>query len=340
MMGAEPRATSREYAGNRDIITLLRDEIADDVADVRRFTRFYTRYMGILNRHLPGTGSSITEARVLFEISTGDGPRANIIAESLGIDPAYLSRILKRFEKRGLIRRQTDPRDRRGLRLALTEAGENAAHDLVARYNANLATKLEQLSYDERQNLVLHLRQARSLLETKAALRPGAILREPRCGDLGWIIHRQARLCFAEFGWDETFEHVVIEILAGYLGGARPGRDRCWVADRGGAVIGSVFLQHRDDETAWLRLLYVEPSARGTGLGGLLVDTCITEARRRGYRRLTLWTMNILNAARTLYERHGFVLTDETPVRQFDQDLVNLTYSLDLHPTNASLLGV
>ena len=304
--------------------------LSADIAAVRHFTRTYTQRMGVLHRRLLGTPFSVTEARVLFEIAGRESPKASEVANALDLDPAYLSRILQRLARDGLIDRLRDSSDRRGLILALTDAGRDALDDINARSDTDVGRTLASFDDEERNALVGALKTADSLLTPADRPQPPVVLRDPAPGDLGWIIHRHGALYPAEFGWDGTFEHVVIDIIAGYLARSESGRDRCWVADIGGRIAGSVFLEHDSDDTAKLRLLYVEPFARGRGLGGTLVDACVAHARSRGYRRLTLWTMDVLAAARRVYESRGFVEVGRQPVRQFGKDLVSLTCDLDL----------
>jgi DNA-binding MarR family transcriptional regulator/GNAT superfamily N-acetyltransferase len=303
---------------------------SEAIAAIRGFNRFYTRELGLLDRGLLDSDFTLTEARVLFELASHDGMTAKAIAAELGLDAGYLSRILKRFDRLALIERSASRRDGRETLLRLTEGGRSAFAPLEAASKAQVAAMLGKLSPGDRRILVRTLERARSLLAGREEPAAPVLLRRHRVGDLGWIAHRQGRLYHEEYGWDETYEALVAEILTGFVRGHDPRRERAFVAERRGSIVGSAFLMCENDETARLRLLYVEPEMRGSGLGGRLVGECIAFARDHGYDRLTLWTNSNLDAARRIYEREGFRLVAEKPHRSFGRDLVGQDWMLDL----------
>jgi DNA-binding MarR family transcriptional regulator/GNAT superfamily N-acetyltransferase len=306
------------------------DGLDDCVAAVRAFTRFYTRQIELLNEGLLESGFSLAEGRVLYELATRREVAAGDLARDLGMDAGYLSRILKRFESAGLLMRAASPEDARRARIRLTDAGEAAFGPLDAASREQVGRMIAPLSGPERATLL----QAMGTIERMLAggARPGepVSLRPHRPGDMGWITHRQAVLYAAEYGWDETFEALVAEITASFIRTFDPTGERCWIAERGGEILGSVFCVRESDTVAKLRLLYVEPSARGLGIGRLLVGACIAFARAAGYRTLTLWTNDILVAARKIYCEAGFRLVAEEPHRSFGHDLVGQNWELAL----------
>lgn len=306
------------------------DAQEEAVSAIRAFNRFYTKELGLLERGLLDSDFTLTEARVLFELADHDGMTAKTVAAELGLDAGYLSRILKRFDRLGLLDRKPSPRDGRETLLRLTEAGSAAFTPLQEASKRQVSVMLERLSPGDRRLLVLTLQRARTLLGAAEAKAAPIVLRRHRVGDLGWIAHRQGRLYHEEYGWDGTYEAMAAELLIGFVRNHDPRRERAFVAERQGTVVGSAFLMREDDETARLRLLYVEPETRGSGLGARLVTECVGYAREHGYRRLTLWTNDILHAARHIYERQGFRLVAEKPHRSFGKDLVGQDWMLDL----------
>jgi GNAT superfamily N-acetyltransferase len=252
------------------------------------------------------------------------------LGQELGLDPGYLSRMLKRFDARGLIQRSRSGEDRRQVLLTLTDAGRAAFEPLNRASAEEVAAMLSGLSASERERLV----QAMAIVESLIRGAPGPeipyALRPHRPGDIGWIAHRQGLLYAQEYGWDETFEALVAEIAAAFVKNFDPEWERCWIAERGGDIVGSVFLVRHTEEVAKLRLLYVEPSARGLGIGRKLVDECIGFAKAKGYKTLTLWTNDVLVAARTIYQAAGFRLVREEAHHSFGKDLIGQTWDLDL----------
>ncbi len=307
-------------------------DLASNIQAVRRFSRFYTRQIGVLHEGLLGGPLSLTEGRVIYEIAEGGTPTAARLGSELGLDAGYLSRILRGFEARGLVERRPSDTDGRQSVLSLTEAGRAAFSSIDARSRAEVGAMLEKLTGAEQQRLVTALGTAAALLGGSSRAEPKVpyILRPYRPGDMGWVVHRQGVLYTEEYGWDEHFEALVAEIVAGFIQAFDPKRERCWIAEREGVVVGSVFLVRQTDEVAKLRLLYVEPQARGLGIGRRLVDECIRFARQVGYRRVTLWTNDVLIAARRIYQGAGFRLVEEERHHSFGHDLVGQNWELEL----------
>jgi DNA-binding MarR family transcriptional regulator/GNAT superfamily N-acetyltransferase len=301
--------------------------------EVRSFNRFYTREIGLLNRSLPATDLSLPAARVLYELAQApqDGRTAAEIGRALRMDKAHLSRIVARFLARGLATSQVSPDHRKHRLLTLTDAGRKAFAAVEAGARAQVNALLEPLDAAHRNRLVEAMRDIRAALQARDAMDGDVTLRPLRPGDLGWIIHRQTVLYAREYGWDWTYEGLASRILGAFVADFDPAREDGWVAERRGAIVGSIFLMKSDDPAvAKLRLLYVEPKARGAGVGRMLVDACIARARELGYRRLTLWTNDILVAARRIYEAAGFRLVSREPHHSFGHDLVGQTWTLDL----------
>jgi DNA-binding MarR family transcriptional regulator/predicted GNAT family N-acyltransferase len=304
--------------------------LSEDVAAVRAFNRFYTRRIGVLDEAHLGVGFTLGEGRVLYELAQLEGLTAKRLGEMLGLDAGYLSRILKRFEASGLIERRPHLRDGRSSSLHLTATGRAAYGQLNSRSDDQVADMLSPLDTLGRARLSAALRSVRGLLDG-AALADQVLLRAHGPGDIGWIVERHGALYAAERGWGAPFEALVGEVCAGFLRDFDPARERCWIAERDGLRLGSVFLARSEDEgTAKLRMLLVEPSARGLGLGRRLVDECVSFARSCGYRELTLWTQSVLEAARRIYAAAGFRLVRSEPHARFGVPLVGETWSLPL----------
>jgi DNA-binding MarR family transcriptional regulator/GNAT superfamily N-acetyltransferase len=300
------------------------------VAAVRRFSRFYTRHLGLLGEGLLNSDFSLTEARVLYELAHRDAPIATDLCRDLGLDAGYLSRILKAFDRRGLITRSASRRDGRQMLLALTQAGRAAFEPLDRASQEEVMAMVGQLGAEQRGGLVQALDTAADLLGGGGRSVAAVILRPHRLGDLGWIARRQAILYAQEYGWDETYEALAAEILAGFVRHHDPRSERGWIAERDGETIGSVFVMRGSDAVGRLRLLYVEPAARGLGLGRKLVDTCIDFSRTAGYRNLTLWTNDVLVPARHIYQAAGFDRVAAEPHHSFGKELVGETWELAL----------
>lgn len=299
-----------------------------DVAAVRAFNRFYTRKLGVLDQQLPESPFSLSEARVLYELTHREELSAKEIGAELGLDAGYLSRIVQGFGEAGLISREPLPADRRQYRLALTAKGRQAYEELERSTNDHIAAMLEGLPRGGKARLIHSMADIQRLLGG-AVPRP-AVLREPRPGDMGWVVQSHGALYAREYGFDASFEALVAEITAKFLASFDASRERCWIAEIDGAQVGSIFLVRHSDEVAKLRLLLIDPAGRGQKLGHRLVGECIAFARACGYRKITLWTQSILLAARSIYERAGFKLVASEPHRSFGQDLVGETWELEL----------
>jgi DNA-binding MarR family transcriptional regulator/GNAT superfamily N-acetyltransferase len=301
----------------------------DTIEAVRAFNRDYTRRIGLLDETLTGSGYTLAEARVLFELGV-PGRIARDIAADLRLDPAYLARILDRFARKGLVARGRSATDGRARDLSLTPAGVAERERLQGLSRGQLAAMLGGLAPRSRARLVAAMAEVSSLLDGAAASRE-PLIRPHRIGDIGMVVSRQAALYAEEHGWDIGFEGLLAEIGAAFIRDFRPGRDFCWIAEHDGAIAGSVFLVHTDDDAVGkLRMLYVEPAARGLGLGSALVGTCIAQARAIGCRKLVLWTNDILVSARRIYEAAGFRLVGEDRHRSFGKDLVGQNWELEL----------
>ncbi len=297
---------------------------------VRRFNRFYTQKIGVLREGLLGSPFSLAESRVLYELAHRHEPTAAALAADLGLDAGYLSRILRGFERRGLIGRRASQSDGRQSLLSLTARGREAFAPLDAGARVEIAAVLTRLPEAEQGRLVDAMQAIEDLLGPEPSSRAPYLLRPHRPGDMGWVVQRHGALYAREYGWDESFEALVAEIVAKFVRHYDPKRERCWIAEKDGENVGSVFVVRQSKTVAKLRLLLVEPKARGLGLGGRLVDECIRFARQVGYRKLTLWTNDVLHAARRIYERAGFRLVRRERHRSFGHDLVGETWDLSL----------
>jgi len=327
--------------------------LAQDVDTVRRFNRFYTRRIGVLQEKLLHSQFSLTEGRVLYEIGYhGDtgaprdtAPTAAEIAKILGLDGGYLSRILQRFARRRLISRTTSKADARHAHLALTARGHAALAPLQQLARDEVAVMLRHLSPGDRARVIDAMRLIRQSLGTPengaiagtaaAANQPGSgevsfTLREHRAGDMGWIVSRQSALYADEYGWTTDYEALAADIVAQFLKSFDPARERCWIAERDAARVGAVMIVRQSDSVAKLRLLHVERAARGLGIGRRLIDECIRFSRAAGYEKITLWTQSTLLAARHLYQAAGFTCVSKTPHHSFGKDLVAETWDLAL----------
>lgn len=309
---------------------MIAGDFAERVAAVRRFNRFYTRRIGVLEEGLLESPFSLTEARVLYELAHSDGATAARLAHELALDPGYLSRMLAGFERRGLLARTASERDGRQSVLSLTEEGRAAFAMLDARSAAEIGALLGALSGEQQVRLVAAMDGIAGLLTGADRSAATYALRPHREGDIGWIVHRHGALYAQEYGWNEEFEALVAEIAAKFIRRFDSRRERCWIADRDGERLGSVMLVAQSARVAKLRLLLVEPQARGLGIGSRLVEECIRFAGERGYRKMTLWTNSVLVAARHIYERAGFKLVAAEPHRSFGHDLVGENWELPL----------
>ncbi|WP_417318223.1 bifunctional helix-turn-helix transcriptional regulator/GNAT family N-acetyltransferase [Emcibacter sp.] len=306
--------------------------IADDVTSFREFNRFHTRLVGALNEHLLSSGFSLPQVRVLYEIGIarkGQAPSAQDLATSLNMDPGYLSRLASGLEEQGLIARTPSVDNAKRLALTLTPTGKETYEKLNNASVREVESFMSPLSARERRELIGAMTRIRRLLGDLSREKT-FILRDPEPGDLSWVTSRQAHLYTKEYGWDWTFEGLVAEIIGRFIHDYDPEKDRCWIAESEGEIVGSVFVVRENEETARLRLLYVEPGARGLGLGARLVDECIRFAGNKGYKKMVLWTNDILVSARRIYEAAGFNLIEEDPHHNFGKDLVGQVWERPL----------
>jgi DNA-binding MarR family transcriptional regulator/GNAT superfamily N-acetyltransferase len=299
-------------------------ELERRVAAVRRFNRFYTSRIGVL--HYLGSDFSLAEVRVLYELAhRADPPTATELCRELGVDAGYLSRLLRGFERRRLITRTRSDSDGRRSHVALTAAGRAAFAPLGARSHDEIAGLLAPLAEPDQERLVEAMQTVEGILGGRDRT-PPVTLRPHRPGDMGWVVQRHGALYAEEYGWDERFEALVAGIVARFIERYEPARERCWIAEKDGERVGSVFLVHRSATVAQLRLLLVEPSARGLGVGTRLVTECERFARGVGYRSIVLWTNSVLTAARRIYEAAGYHLTKKEPHTSFGHELVGETW--------------
>jgi DNA-binding MarR family transcriptional regulator/N-acetylglutamate synthase-like GNAT family acetyltransferase len=300
------------------------------VAAVRGFNRFYTQKIGVLSEGLLKSRFSLTEARVLYELANRERPTATELCGDLGLDAGYLSRILRRFEQGGLLARTTSKADGRQSLLALTAKGRAAFAPLDNRSRQEIGTLMGGLRQPDQARLVAAMATIERLLGARPQHDSPYLLRQHQPGDMGWVVHRHGALYAQDYGWDERFEALVAEIVAQFIARFDPKTERCWIAERDGEIIGSVFLVKKSKTVAKLRLLLVEPSARGLGLGSRLVEECLRFARQAGYRKITLWTNDILHAARHIYVKAGFRKVGSERHHSFGHDLVGETWELVL----------
>jgi DNA-binding MarR family transcriptional regulator/N-acetylglutamate synthase-like GNAT family acetyltransferase len=305
------------------------------VAAVRRFNRFYTRQIGVLRKTYLDSPYSLGEMRVLYELAQNDRLTASDIARALDLDAGYLSRLLRNFEKRGLISRKTSKKDARQSHLALTARGRKLFAPMEERSQRDAGAMLDKLKPAQQSRIVAAMTSIETLLTNgqtaKFDAKPSYTLRDPQAGDFGWIISRHAELYLQEYGWGEPFEGLCAQIVADFVNNFDAERERCWIAELNGENVGCVMLV-KDDQprVARIRLLLVDPKARGLGLGAKLVDECVRFARAAGYAKITLWTHSVLTAARHVYEKAGFTLTSSEPRHTWGKDVVAEFWDLDL----------
>jgi len=310
------------------------NDLNQRVEAVRRFNRFYTKQIGLLQEGLLRSPFSLTEARVLYELAHHDKTTASELAGELNLDPGYLSRILGKFQKHGLLVKQPSLTDGRQALLSLSEAGQAEFAKINADSHGEIEALLERAPVQDQERLVNAMQTIEGLLGAQPEHKVAYILRPHQPGDMGWIVHRHGVLYAQEYGWDERFEALVAEIVAGFIQNLDPKRERCWIAEKDGEIVGSVFLVKKTDEVAKLRLLLVEPKARGLGIGGRLVEECIRFARQAGYCKITLWTNDVLHAARHIYAKAGFRVVQSGAHHSFGHDLVEETWEMELGSGN------
>jgi DNA-binding MarR family transcriptional regulator/GNAT superfamily N-acetyltransferase len=311
-------------------MSLPPDAVEARIAAVRRFTRFYTRQIGLLQEGLLDSPFSLTEARVLYELAQRERVTASELAADLDLDHGYLSRILRRFGDAGLLARKHAPDDARQRMLSLTRKGHKAFTPLDRGSHDQVRTLLANIAPADQERVVRAMATVQRLLAGQPPSPDGVVLRPHRPGDMGWVVARHGVLYAQEYGWDIGFEALVAKIAADFIETFNAQRERCWIAELEGEPVGSVFVMRKSDEMAKLRLLLVEPHARGVGLGRRLVDECLRFAKSAGYKSMTLWTQSILTAARGIYERAGFRLVAQEPHHSFGVDLIGETWEREL----------
>jgi DNA-binding MarR family transcriptional regulator/GNAT superfamily N-acetyltransferase len=306
------------------------ERATDRVGAVRRFNRFYTRQIGLLGKGYLDSPFTLAEVRVLYELAHRESPTAAEVAKALGLDAGYLSRTLLGFRRRGYLARKASEKDARQSHLSLTKKGRAAYAGLEAKSEAGVAAMIKRLSSADQNRLTAAMLTIESLLGERSEPKTPYLLRTHQPGDMGWVIHRHGVLYAEDYGFDERFEALVARIAAEFIETFDPKRERCWIAERDGAMVGSVVLVKKSDRVAKLRLLLVEPSARGLGIGARLVEECLRFARRAGYRKITLWTQSILDAARSIYRKAGFRAVQRERHQSFGHKLVGETWELML----------
>jgi len=308
------------------------ENLEDRISAVRRFNRFFTRQIGVLREGLLHSPYSLTDACIIYELAHRDSVTATDLGRELGLDAGYLSRIVSRLAQQGLLERLPSESDGRQRLLRLTPAGEQAFALLDQRARDEVAEMLHNLSEEEQQRLLTSMQTIESVFDKGKSFKFAEpfFLRSHESGDMGWVTHRHGVLYRQEYGWDERFEALVAQIVSDFINHYNPARERCWIAEMGGEIVGSVFVVQASETVAKLRLLLVEPPARGLGLGSRLVEEGIRFARRHGYKKMLLWTNSILVAARRIYERAGFKLVAQEPHHSFGHDLIGETWELVL----------
>jgi DNA-binding MarR family transcriptional regulator/GNAT superfamily N-acetyltransferase len=297
---------------------------------VRGFNRFYTKQIGLLSNGYLESAFSLSQVRVLYELSHRDGLTATDLTKELGLDPGYLSRILLGFSKRGFLLRKPSGLDARQRHLSLSRLGRKVFEELEGKTQAEIEILLARLSSREQALLIEAMHTVERLLGARQESKTPYLLRPHQPGDMGWVIHRHGALYAQDYGWDERFEALVAEIAAKFIHKFDPQRERCWIAERDSEIVGSVFVVRESQKVARLRLLLVEPSARGLGIGHRLVGECTRFARQAGYKKITLWTQSILHPARHIYKKAGYRLVKQQRHREFGYDLVGETWDLSL----------
>lgn len=301
------------------------------IADIRSFNRRYTRWVGALDRHHLGSDYSLAEVRVLYEIAHRPNSLARDIAGQLGLDGGYLSRIVARFDRAGLIGRKTSAKDGRAVTLSLTGKGRRLFNDFDRLASDRMSEAIAGLGEQQRARLVSAMGVIGQLIdEPRSAASDQVVLREPRAGDFGWAIERHGVIYETEFGWGPGFEGLVAELFGKFAQRHDPSRERCWIAELNGERVGCVFVVEREPGVAQLRCLLVEPKARGAGVGSKLVNACVNFAREAGYERMMLWTNKGLDSARKIYESVGFKLVEEKTHRDFGPELVGQSWEMEL----------
>jgi DNA-binding MarR family transcriptional regulator/GNAT superfamily N-acetyltransferase len=305
--------------------------VSRNIEVVRHFNRFYTRHIGVLNEGLLASPFSLTEARVIYELAQRGNTTATELGNELNLDPGYLSRMIRNLEQRRLVNKKPAATDARQTVLSLSSRGRKEFENLNQLSRNQIDEILNGLSSLDQSRLLAAMQTIEEILAPIPQNEQVAfLLRPPHAGDLGWVVQSNGALYAQEYGWDESYEALVAQIVADFVKNYDAKKERCWIAERDGQNVGSVFLVKESDQVAKLRLLIVDPKARGFGIGKRLVDECTRFARQAGYKKITLWTNSVLVAARTIYQKAGYKLVKEEKHHSFGHDLVGETWELDL----------
>lgn len=305
-------------------------QMENNVSKIREFNRFYTRKIGVLREELLHSKFSLTESRIIYELANNGTKTASDLCKELGLDPGYLSRILQRFEEKGIINRKNSVEDGRQRIIELTESGLKEFDLLNKRSNEEIEDILNDLSSEGQKQLLSAMNTIERILNKQFKFSEPFFLRSFESGDMGWVVHRHGVLYKEEYGWNEEFEALVAEIVSDFIKKYDSLYERCWIAEMNGEIVGSVFIVKKSDTVAKLRLLLVEPKARGFGLGSRLVEECIKFAKKSGYEKITLWTNSVLVEARHIYKKVGFSLVESEDYHGFGKDLTGETWDLNL----------
>lgn len=311
-------------------IIMQKPEGDSTTKEIRRFNRFYTRQLGFLDEHILQSQFSLTQGRIIYELANTENCTAARLKKELGLDAGQLSRMLRDFESRGLVAKKRDKDDGRQAFLSLTSKGKKEYDSLNSATDRQIFSLIADLTSDQQKQLVNAMEAIQTSLERDKPVDRSYILRSPRPGDYGWMIKKNAEIYADEYQWNEECEGLMAEIVANFIKNYDSQRERCWIAEKDGENIGCVFLGKKDDLTAQLRVLLVDPKARGLGLGKQLVSECTRFARQTGYKKITLWTQSVLTAARSIYENEGYKKIKSEPHHSFGQDLIGETWELEL----------
>ena len=303
--------------------------------DIRRFNRFYTRQLGFLDEHILDSQFSLTQGRVIYELANTENCTAARLKKELGLDAGQLSRMLRDLENRDLVAKKRDTADGRQAFLSLTANGKKEYEALNSATDKQILSLIADLTTDQSKRLVDAMGGIQAILDRDKPVDRSYILRPPRPGDYGWMIQKNAEIYADEYQWNVECEGLMAEIVATFIKNYDPQRERCWIAEKNGENIGCVFLGKKDETTAQLRVLLVDPKARGIGLGKTLVGECTRFARQTGNKKITLWTQSVLTAARRIYENEGYKKIKSEPHHSFGQDLISETWELDLSESPA-----
>jgi DNA-binding MarR family transcriptional regulator/GNAT superfamily N-acetyltransferase len=309
---------------------MTKNELVERVRAMRRFNRFYTGQIGVLQEKLLRSPFSLTEARVIYELAHQETATATSLSEELGLDAGQLSRLVASLKRRGLVSKKPSPNDGRQSLLSLTDKGQKTFATLNARSQVEIETMLNKLAVSDQKHLLESMETIERLLGAPPQHKVPYILRPPQPGDMGWVVSRHGSLYAKEYGWNEEFEGLVAEIVARFIKDYHPRKERCWLAEMDGEPVGSAFLVKKTETIAKLRLLIVDPKARGLGIGRRLVSECIRFARQAGYKKITLWTNSVLLAARKIYDEAGFKLTEQEAHHSYGHHLIGETWELEL----------